>query len=347
MYGRRLAVANASVPVPARVQQAPDAFSRGFYSLATSRTVEHRSSGPGGPSRAMHRPSMPPSAAPPPPPEPSPAPRSERRSVPRGHLGAVPTVFLGTLRTTAQRVRDFRVAVGVFLFGGAVVATAGIFAFVWVALHVRRGATQATDDAIMRWMGAHRVGWVEHAFGEITLLGTGIVVLMVVAVAALFLWLTRHRYSATLLLVATAGGIVLNNLLKIAFDRPRPQLFPWAARALSSSFPSGHAMSSTVVYVTVAYLAARLQHRRGARWATMAVATLIVLLVCASRVYLGVHYPSDVAAGIVIGLAWAALCLAALEAIQIVGARRAPAEMRASELPRSDLRSGPGPDEMV
>ena len=281
---------------------------------------------------------------------PSPAPQpppgtSERRAAPRGPLGALPTIVFGTLRSTSQRVRDFRLAVGVFLFGGAIVAIAGIFAFVGVAMYVQRGATQAADDAIMRWMGAHRITWLEHAFAQITLLGTGIVVLMVVGVAALFLWLTRHRYSASLLLVATAGGIVLNNLLKLAFDRPRPQLFPWAASALSSSFPSGHAMSATIVYVTVAYLAARLQHRRGARWATMAVALVVVLLVCASRVYLGVHYPSDVAAGIVIGLAWAALCLAALEAIQIVGARRAPAEMRARELPRRDQRQGPGPDE--
>jgi undecaprenyl-diphosphatase len=278
-------------------------------------------------------------------PEPPP-PRTERRAIRRGPLGAVPTVVLGALRTTSQRVRDFRLAVGVFLFGGALVAIAGIFAFVWVATTVERGATQPADDAIMRWMGAHRVPWVEHAFAEITLLGTGIVVLTVVGVAALFLWLTRHKYSATLLLVATGGGIALNNILKLAFDRPRPQLFPWATRALSSSFPSGHAMSSTIVYVTVAYLAARLQRRRSARALTMLVAVVIVALVCASRVYLGVHYPSDVGAGIVIGLAWAGLCLAALEAIQIVGHRRAPHEMREQELPASHMREGPGPDEI-
>lgn len=280
------------------------------------------------------------------PPTPPAPPRRERRTVQRGPLGAVPTVFLGALRSSTRRVRDFRLAVGVFLFGGAIVAIAGIFAFVWVATTVERGLTQPADDAIMRWMGRHRIGWLEHAFGEITLLGTGIVVLMVVGVAGLFLWLTRHKYSAALLLVATGGGIVLNNLLKLAFDRPRPQLFPWAARALSSSFPSGHAMSSTIVYVTVAYLAARLQRRRRARWLTMTGAVVVVLLVCVSRVYLGVHYPSDVGAGIVIGLAWAALCLAALEAIQVVGQRRAPREMQEQELPASHRRQGPGPDQI-
>jgi undecaprenyl-diphosphatase len=276
------------------------------------------------------------------------SPTPERRGTPRGRLAPVPTALLGALRGANQRYQDFRVAVGLFLIGGAAVAIAGIFAFVWVAVHVRRGATQPFDDAIMRWMGAHRIPWLEQAFGEITLLGTGIVVLMIVAVAALFLWLTRHRYSATLLLLATGGGIVVNNLLKLAFDRPRPQIFPWAARALSSSFPSGHAMSSTIVYLTVAYLAARLQRRRSARWITMLVAAVVVGLVCASRIYLGVHYPSDVAAGVVIGLAWAALCMAALEAIQVVGQRRVPHEMREQELlPAHEREEGRGPDEKV
>ena len=272
--------------------------------------------------------------------------RPERRSAPRGPFATGSTLILGALRGASQRYRDFRVAVGIFLIAGSAIAIAGIWAFVWVAVHVERGATQAFDDSIMRWVGANRVAWVEHAFGEITLLGTGIVVLTIVAVAGLFLWLTRHKYSAILLLVATGGGLVVNNLLKLAFDRPRPEVFPWAARALSSSFPSGHAMSSTIVYITVAYLAARLQHRRGSRVTLMLTATIVVLLVCASRVYLGVHYPSDVAAGIVIGLAWAALCMAALEAIQIVGQRRAPQEMEDDELPPSHMRAGPGPDEM-
>ena len=272
--------------------------------------------------------------------------RGERRSQPRGRLGAIPTAVIGALRVATRRVRDFRVAVGIFLIAGAIAASVGIFAFVSLAMYVERGATQPFDDRIMHWMGAHRVHWLELTLAQVTLLGTGIVVMAVVGVSALFLWLTRHKYSASLLLVATGGGIILNNILKLAFDRPRPQLFPWATRALSSSFPSGHAMSSTIVYLTVAYLAARLQHRRRARWLTMLVAVVVVLLVCASRVYLGVHYPSDVGAGIVIELAWAALCLAALEAIQIVGQRRAPHEMHTQELPASHMRAGPGPDEM-
>jgi undecaprenyl-diphosphatase len=83
-------------------------------------------------------------------------------------------------------------------------------------------------------------------------------------------------------------------------------------------------MSAAVIYSTIAYLAARLQRRRRARVATMTLAALLVLLVCASRVYLGVHYPSDVLAGTVVGLAWAAFCMATLETVQVYARRNAP-----------------------
>jgi undecaprenyl-diphosphatase len=165
--------------------------------------------------------------------------------------------------------------------------------------------------------------WLEQLMLEVTMLGTWIVVLSIVGVAALFLWLNRHKYSAALLLVATAGGIGLNNILKIGFDRPRPQVFEWGTHVSSSSFPSGHAMSSTVVYLTVAYLAARLQKTHAARLATLIVAAFIVATICFSRMYLGVHYPSDVTAGVIIGVSWAAFCMATLEAIQRFAKRNA------------------------
>jgi len=158
---------------------------------------------------------------------------------------------------------------------------------------------------------------------EVTMLGTWIVVLSIVSIAALFLWLTRHKYSAALLLVASAGGIGLNNILKIGFSRPRPQVFEWGTTVSSYSFPSGHAMSATVVYITVAYLAARLQKSHVARLATLTVAAFIVAVICVSRLYLGVHYPSDVVAGVIIGLSWAAFCMATLEAIQRFAKRNA------------------------
>ena len=124
---------------------------------------------------------------------------------------------------------------------------------------MRKGATQPFDDAIMHWVGAHQNPKVQRMMLEITSLGTGTVVGMIVLVAGMFLWLNHHRHSSILLIAATLGGLVLDNLLKIGFNRPRPQIFEWGTYAASSSFPSGHAMSSVIVYGTVTYLAARLQ----------------------------------------------------------------------------------------
>jgi undecaprenyl-diphosphatase len=149
-------------------------------------------------------------------------------------------------------------------------------------------------------------------------------VLVAVAVSGMFLWLSNHRYSALLLFISTSGGILLNHLLKAGFSRPRPQIVEWGTTVVSSSFPSGHAMSSAVVYGTVAYLAGRLQRRRLHRVITMLLAGLLIVLISVSRLYLGVHYPSDVLAGVIIGLAWAGFCMATLEAIQVYGRTREP-----------------------
>jgi undecaprenyl-diphosphatase len=246
----------------------------------------------------------------------------ERRSGSRRRFDVASDVLYRGLRLSIGRVKNFRAAVGVFLIVGAIIAVLGTAVFARIADFVREGATQAFDDRVMTWMGQHRIGWLEATLVEVTALGTGVVVLSIVGVAAMFLWLTRHKYSATLLLFSTSGGIVLNNILKLLFMRQRPRAFEWAAHASSSSFPSGHAMSAAIVYATIGYLAARLQRRKWARWLTLMTALALILLICASRVYLGVHYPSDVLAGLVLGLAWAGFCMATLEAVQVLGARR-------------------------
>ena len=241
---------------------------------------------------------------------------AERRHEDRGRFRVLWDLLFRGLRVSYKHVHSFSTALGVFLVFGALIAVLGTYLFAEIAKLVRNGYTQPFDDAVLRWMNAHQVPWLERLMVEVTMLGTWIVVLSIVSIAALFLWLTRHRYSAALLLVATAGGIGLNNILKIGFSRPRPHIFEWGTTVSSSSFPSGHAMSATVVYVTVAYLAARLQKTHVARLATLAVAGVFVAAICFSRLYLGVHYPSDVAAGVIIGLSWASFCMATLEALQ-------------------------------
>lgn len=258
--------------------------------------------------------------------------RSESTSQTRGTTRVVWDVIFRAVRLIARFAGNAYAVFGIFLLSGAAIAIAGTWAFSELAEHVRAGTTQSFDNSIMRWMAQHQNHTVQMVMLEITSLGTGTVVTMIVLIAGLFLWLNRHKHSAVLLVAATLGGMVLDNLLKIGFNRPRPQVFAWGTYAVSSSFPSGHAMSSVIVYGTVAYLAARLQHNVRSRILTMILAAIIIALICASRLYLGVHYPSDIAAGLVIGLAWASFCMAVLEAAQLYAKRNAP-QMLADEAP--------------
>jgi undecaprenyl-diphosphatase len=249
----------------------------------------------------------------------------ERRSPDaRGRTHLFWDYLFTAIRGIGSVAQNFYATFGIFLLAGATVALIGTYAFAKFASHVRSGATLAFDDAVLRWIGHHRAPMLDHVMLETTFLGTGTVVMMVVAVSAMFLWLTKHKYSALLLLIATAGGLLLNNLLKLGYGRPRPQVFEWGTTVVSWSFPSGHAMSAAVVYGTVAYLAARLQRRHLHRVFTLLMAATLILLIGFSRLYLGVHYPSDVIAGVIIGLAWAAFCMATLEAIQLYARTRAP-----------------------
>jgi undecaprenyl-diphosphatase len=250
----------------------------------------------------------------------------ERRAGPdtRGRNQLFWNFLFAAVRGIGIVAKNFYATFGIFLLAGGLVAVFGTYTFAKFAGHVRSGSTQAFDNAVLQWIAQRRTPTLDAAMLEITFLGTATVVIMIVAISGMFLWLTKHRYSALLLLVATAGGILLNSLLKVGFGRPRPQLVEWGTHVVSWSFPSGHAMSATVVYGTVAYLAARLQERHLHRVVTLMCAAVIILLIAFSRLYLGVHYPSDVIAGVIIGLAWAGFCMATLEAIQVYARIRAP-----------------------
>ena len=247
-----------------------------------------------------------------------PAPPREHPATPRGTPHGA---LVGVVRLARRRFHDLRAALGLVVLGGALLAMLLGGTFAWVAHRVRAGSTQAFDEATMRWVGAHQVEWLQVLMLELTFLGTATVVITMAGVTALFLTLTRQRTAAAMLLWSTLGAILLNNVLKSAFDRPRPAVFEWGTQVHTTSFPSGHAMSAAAIYGTVAFLAARLAERPRVRVAIYAVAALLIALVAASRVYLGVHYPTDVAAGTIVGFAWAAFCAAALEAGQQLSAR--------------------------
>ncbi len=187
--------------------------------------------------------------------------------------------------------------------------------FVWLAREVVEGDTRHWDERIllaMRRPGDSRepIGpaWLQDAARDVTALGGFTVLSALAALVVGFLLIRRERVSAFLVAFSMVGGTTLSTALKMGFDRPRPDLVPHIAQAFTPSFPSGHAMLSAVTFLTLGALVARVQKERLMRIYIMAGAVMVTLAVGASRVYLGVHWPSDVLGGWCIGSAWALLC---------------------------------------
>jgi undecaprenyl-diphosphatase len=158
--------------------------------------------------------------------------------------------------------------------------------------------------------------WLEGAMRDITSLGSVSVLGLITVTVTVYLLLTRRRGTALLIFVAVAGGQALSSLLKAGIDRPRPELVSHLADVASLSFPSGHAMLSAVTYLTLGSMAARFLPGRTTKIYVLALAVLTTVLVGISRIYLGVHWPSDVLAGWCAGFAWAMLCWLAARALQ-------------------------------
>lgn len=158
--------------------------------------------------------------------------------------------------------------------------------------------------------------WLEGAMRDITSLGSASVLVLITAASIIYLLLIRRPATALLIFVAVAGGQVLSSLLKVGVDRPRPELVSHLVSETSLSFPSGHAMLSAVTYLTLGSLAARFLPGRTTKVYVLSLAVLTTLLVGVSRIYLGVHWPSDVLAGWCAGFAWAMLCWLAARLLQ-------------------------------
>src|SRR5207253_2476041 len=123
-----------------------------------------------------------------------------------------------------------------------------------------------------------------------------------------FLLLQGRYHTAVVVLVASVGGELANTALKNLFMRPRPTVVPHLRDVVSTSFPSGHAMESAIIYLTLAAMLMRISERRVTKIYCLAVGVLLTLLVGVSRVVLGVHYPTDVIGGWILGFVWASLC---------------------------------------
>lgn len=197
---------------------------------------------------------------------------------------------------------------------------AGTWAFIGLLDEVQEGDTHKTDEAILQAIGQWQApAWVEEIGRDFTALG-GIAVLSLVTLAvAGYLVLERKYQAMILLLFATLGALGLSFLLKDIIDRPRPDIIPHRSYVMTRSFPSGHSMLSASVYLTLGTLLSRLTDRWLLRIYFVGIALLVTGLVGLSRVFLGVHWPSDVLGGWTAGLVWAILCWAIARILQKKG----------------------------
>lgn len=219
-----------------------------------------------------------------------------------------PTQRESTLRVLMRRV-EFDM-----LLAGLTIALC-LWGFVELMELARESAPHSFDTTILlafREAGRPNdpIGpaWLEGAVRDITALGSTIVLTLIVAASVIYLLLLRRVETALFVFAAVAGGEILSRLLKRSVDRPRPDLVSHLANETSMSFPSGHAMLAAVTYLTLGTLAARFLKGRTTPLYVLCLAVLVTLLVGLSRIYLGVHWPSDVLAGWCAGFAWAMLC---------------------------------------
>ncbi|GLS43225.1 undecaprenyl-diphosphatase [Methylobacterium brachythecii] len=189
------------------------------------------------------------------------------------------------------------------------------YGFFALAHEVGEGSTAALDRRLLLALRnpadlADPIGppWLEEAMRDITGWGSVVTIVVLTASVCAYLALTQRRRVAAFVLAAVGGGEGVSTVLKLFYHRPRPDLVPHGMEVFTASFPSGHAMMSAIAFLTLGILLARVERRRRVSAMIMVLAIAMTLLVGLSRVYLGVHWPSDVLAGWTVGAAWAALC---------------------------------------
>jgi undecaprenyl-diphosphatase len=216
---------------------------------------------------------------------------------------------------------DVLVLLAVLLIVGTVLG------FLKLADAISEGQTQRFDESILKALRdpsdtSRPVGppWSKELARDITALG-GVPVLSLLSLITIgFLAMARKYHAALLVAAATIGGTVLSSALKDFFERPRPTVVPHLMEVHSSSFPSGHSMMSAVVYLTLGALLDRFVEGRRLKLYCLFVAILLTSLVGCSRVFLGVHYPTDVLGGWAAGLTWAVFCWLVARYLQKRGA---------------------------
>ncbi|WP_286964695.1 MULTISPECIES: phosphatase PAP2 family protein [Methylobacterium] len=202
-----------------------------------------------------------------------------------------------------------------FWLGGVFLSAALLLLFGWLAEEVSEGDTQSFDRRIIllfRCAGHPEklLGppWLPSTLRDLTSFGSTVILGLVLVFVLGYLAIARKRRAMLFVFASVVTGQTLSTVLKILFERPRPDLIPNAPEVFTASFPSGHAMLSAVTYLTLAALLTRIETRRVIQHYFMASGVLLTILVGVSRVILGVHWPTDVAAGWCVGAAWATIC---------------------------------------
>lgn len=194
------------------------------------------------------------------------------------------------------------------------ILTLGVYLFIEIAEEMAEGEMRAIDEMLflsLRVAGDPSTplgpAWLQETAVEITAIGGyPLIILTLAAVAGFFLVIRRYGAAAYAVL-AVGSGALLSQTLKQYYGRPRPDLVDHLDTVHTLSFPSGHALVTTVAYLTLASLVIGFLADRRARVYVLSVAVFVAVIVGLSRVYVGVHWPSDVAAGWALGAAWASL----------------------------------------
>jgi undecaprenyl-diphosphatase len=179
--------------------------------------------------------------------------------------------------------------------------------FIHITRELIEGDVSAVDSAILLTVAKTRTPWLTAAAVDVTALGSTTLVVLFSAFTLVVLLVLRERLGALQLLAASAGAGILTVVTKNIIERIRPEEAQQLMVVSGFSYPSGHSVATSALYLTIAIIAGRYVQHSGAKGAILLAVSAVLVMVGASRVYLGVHYATDVVSGISLGAAWALL----------------------------------------